>query len=67
MSLSGTIRDNLERIFEMMPLSEREKELADMQISCEELGCGIDIEPDELEWWGEKATIAHKHVYGNAE
>lgn len=60
MSALGDLRGRLETIHDMLPLSDREKVLAQMVLE----GDGdIDIAADirqEPQWWGEKAAAVSK-------
>lgn len=55
MSAQGDLRDNLEEIHGMLPLTEREAVLAAMVVRGDgEVDVAEEIETDPS-WWGEKA------------
>ena len=62
MSYEGTLRDRLDNIARMMPLSEREKTLAGWVIVGDgQMSVFTDMK-DDPEWWGPKAIEAVRHV-----
>lgn len=58
MSAQGDLRKRLEVIADMMPLTERERRLAEFILDGDGETNMVEVVRTEPEWWGERATKA---------
>lgn len=65
MSASGDLRDSLERLAEMMPLSEREIEIAQMMFKVSE--CAYDDVKNDAAWFGDDAVKAFSVLFADED
>jgi hypothetical protein len=65
MSALGTLRDRLNEIHDMMPLTERERRLARWVLWGDGEACIMEQIEASPAWWGEKAVETAKILDGD--